>query len=64
MVVVCHGGVILTSLYHGLNAPDGSLDVDIDFTSITEWRREGVRWKLARLNDHAHLLGSDLLARV
>jgi probable phosphoglycerate mutase len=64
VLAVCHGGVIGGSLYYGLNAPDGSLSVDIDFTSITEWRRDERGWVLVRANDHAHLLGSDLLARV
>jgi probable phosphoglycerate mutase len=61
VVAVCHGGVIGASLYYGLGMPDGSLSVDIDFTSITEWRLEGGRLVLARLNDVAHLMGSDLL---
>jgi probable phosphoglycerate mutase len=64
VVAVCHGGVIGASLYYGLRAPDGSLSIDIDFTSITEWRRSDDGWVLVRCNDHAHLMGTDLLARV
>jgi len=62
VLAVCHGGVILSTLYQGLAAVDGSLFVDIDFTSITEWRRDAGRLVLVRCNDHAHLTESDLLA--
>ena len=64
VVAVCHGGLIGATLHQGLGVPDGSLAVDIDFTSITEWRVEGGRWVLVRCNDVAHLMGSDLLAAV
>jgi len=59
VLAVCHGGVIGASLYYAFGAPDGSLVVDIDYTSITEWRRavplygslrnveEQKRWHLA-----------------
>jgi len=63
VVAVCHGGVIGTSIYRAFGIPDGLIWADIDFTSITEWRREEERWRLVRFNDVAHLMGGDLLVR-
>ena len=61
VVAVCHGGVIYRSVYHGFNMADGSMLGDVDFTSITEWRRENDRWHLVRFNDVAHLMSAGLL---
>lgn len=61
VVAVCHGGIVLTSMYANLGLADGTFACDIDYTSITEWRREGDRWCLARFNDVAHLMSKDLL---
>jgi probable phosphoglycerate mutase len=61
VVAVCHGGIILTSLYLNLAITDGAVGADIDYTSITEWRRRDGRWWLARFNDVAHLMSDDLL---
>lgn len=61
VVAVCHGGVIGSSLSLGFGAALDFLPVDIDFTSITEWRRDNGSWHLARFNDVAHLRGTGLL---
>jgi hypothetical protein len=37
------------------------LRIEVDFTSITEWRVDAGAWTLARFNDVAHLMSSDLL---
>jgi probable phosphoglycerate mutase len=65
VLAVCHGGVIGTSFGEIFGIAGGERYwVDIDNTSITEWRRTDDRWHLVRFNDVAHLLGSDLLERV
>ncbi len=67
VVVVCHGGVIEGSFSAFGNQPlRRPFDVAVENTSITEWCRTdgppslggqvgGVRWKLVRFNDAAHL---------
>jgi probable phosphoglycerate mutase len=62
VVAVCHGGIIWATLYHLFGVPDGTISAEVEFTSITEWKRDGGRWHLVRFNDVAHLLGSELLA--
>ncbi len=66
VVVVCHGGVIESSLIALGNLPlRRSFDVAIGNTSLTEWAQpvgdaDGEpRWSLARFNDTAHLAGRD-----
>lgn len=65
VIAACHGGVIGVSFVGLLGIGAGSqTSIDVQFTSITEWRRDDDRWHLVRLNDYAHLMGSDLLAQV
>jgi 2,3-bisphosphoglycerate-dependent phosphoglycerate mutase len=59
VVAACHGGIVWASRQVLLTGDDR--DIPVDFTSITEWVREGDRWALVRLNDVAHLEGTDLL---
>jgi probable phosphoglycerate mutase len=61
VVAVCHGGIVLTSMYVNLGLADGTFTGDIDYTSITEWRVDAGVWTLVRFNDVAHLMSSDLL---
>jgi probable phosphoglycerate mutase len=61
VIAVSHGGFIFGSLYHGVGAPNGRWNVDVDFTSITEWRWADGNWRLSRFNDFAHLHGTELL---
>ena len=58
VVAACHGGIVWVSrqILLGLDS-----DQPVDFTSITEWRRDAGRWVLVRVNDVAHLEGTDLL---
>jgi probable phosphoglycerate mutase len=58
VVAVCHGGIVWQSCR--LLIDDG-MSVQADFTSITEWTLRDGGWKLVRLNDVAHLEGTDLL---
>ena len=56
VVVACHGGVINSSLVAlGFAKPQVRLDLRTLNSSITEWEREGDRWRLLRYNDSAHL---------
>jgi probable phosphoglycerate mutase len=65
VVAACHGGVVGVAFVGLLGIPvDNQTSIDVQFTSITEWRRDADRWHLVRLNDYAHLMGSDLLAQV
>lgn len=63
VLAVCHGGIVYMSLRVLLDIPyTNPLPADVDNTSITEWRLEGEEgWRLARFNDVAHLMGTDLL---
>jgi probable phosphoglycerate mutase len=56
VVVACHGGVVNSSLVAlGFANPRVRLDLRTINASITEWQREGDRWRLLRYNDSAHL---------
>jgi probable phosphoglycerate mutase len=58
VVIVCHAGVIESSLIAFLPvAPGrGRLGLPTEHTSLTEWERgEGRHWRLVRYNDAAHL---------
>ena len=60
VVVACHGGVVVGSVLALLGLPAQSwptADLAVTNTSITEWERQGGRWKLMRFNDAAHLAG-------
>lgn len=59
VVAACHGGIVWCSrrLLVGMDET-----MEVDFTSITELSYEGGEWTLVRLNDTAHLEGTDLLA--
>ena len=61
VVVVAHGGVIGASMIRFLDLPDNGRHVQLhaENASITEWLYTGVRWRLVRFNDSAHLLGPD-----
>jgi probable phosphoglycerate mutase len=62
VLAVCHGGVIIESIVRFFDVPNSRpLRLDVDFTSITEWRTENGDWWLARFNDVAHLLSSGFL---
>jgi len=57
IVIACHGGVIAASFQVLGNLPMWRpFEMQAENTSLTEWVRDGGRWKLARYNDHAHLL--------
>jgi len=60
VVAVCHGGVVWSSLYQLFGMAEGTISADVDYTSITEWRKDD-RWHLVRFNDVAHLMSSNLL---
>jgi probable phosphoglycerate mutase len=73
VVVACHGGVVLHSLFRWLKLnPVGNSDrawLDPTNSSLTEWRLAENPWRggglpvqLVRFNDHGHLRG-DLLPR-
>jgi probable phosphoglycerate mutase len=58
VVVACHGGVIEAALIALADLPMKlPFRVQIDNTSITEWRLVDERWTLVRFNDAAHLAG-------
>ena len=72
ILVVAHGGVIDSSVFHFFGL-DPRVQSPIDFettnTSITEWQRKAVnplddspvhRWRLVRYNDAAHLPAADV----
>jgi probable phosphoglycerate mutase len=58
VVAACHGGVVWASRSVLLDTAE---ELPVEFTSITEWSYEGGRWTLVRINDIAHLEGTDLL---
>jgi broad specificity phosphatase PhoE len=72
VVVACHGGVIVQAMVRFLAmAPEAEERAwfSPENASITEWRRAvnpyrggTLDWELVRFNDHAHLVGSSLLA--
>jgi probable phosphoglycerate mutase len=57
VVIVCHAGVIESSLLAFLPvAPGrGRLRLPTEHTSLTEWERAQGDWRLVRYNDAAHL---------
>ena len=57
VVVVCHAGVIESSLLAFLPvAPGrGRLRLPTEHTSLTEWELGDDGWRLVRYNDAAHL---------
>ncbi len=58
IVVVCHAGVVDVAMRTFLNLPlTGVFELSTANTSITEVLHTGVRWRLLRYNDHAHLEG-------
>ncbi|MGH2760500.1 MAG: histidine phosphatase family protein [Actinomycetota bacterium] len=59
VVAASHGGVVWASRSVLLSTAE---ELPVDFTSITEWTHEHGRWTLVRINDTAHLEGTDLLA--
>ncbi len=59
VVAACHGGIVWVSRSILLDTRE---EQPVEFTSITEWSYEEGRWTLARINDVAHLEGTDLLA--
>lgn len=58
IVAACHGGIVWASRSILL---DSAEELNVDFTSITEWNYSEGRWTLERVNDVAHLEGTDLL---
>ncbi len=65
VLAATHGGFIATSVINTFGiGTERPVWIDVDYTSITEWRRNDDRWTLVRVNDVAHLMGSDLLERV
>ena len=58
VVIAGHGGIIDGSLVAFLGVPSlgTSLDLYTSHASITEWEERSGRWRLARYNDHAHLV--------
>jgi 2,3-bisphosphoglycerate-dependent phosphoglycerate mutase len=63
-VVIAHGGVVMSSMIRFLELPDLGRHVQLhtENASITEWLYTGVRWRLMRFNDAAHLRGPDRTA--
>ena len=61
--VVCHGGVIMVNA--AVRWPNSQPDyaslpaVSPMNTSVSEWVVDGDAWRLARYNDHTHLVGLD-----
>ncbi len=57
LVIGCHGGVVMSSMFAALGVPIGDRKFlnGPENTSITEWHIEGDHWGLVRYNDHAHL---------
>lgn len=54
-LVVCHGGVIMSTAVTFLGLEPRWFFHDLANTSITEWVRRDGEWLLARFNDAAHL---------
>lgn len=63
VVAATHGGVVWAST-HLLLGTTTNAWIETEFTSITEWKLDESGWRLARVNDHAHLAGSGLLAEI
>jgi probable phosphoglycerate mutase len=62
VVAACHGGIVYMSLRVLFKIPpENPMPADVDNTSVTEWRLGEEGWNLARFNDVAHLMGTDLL---
>jgi broad specificity phosphatase PhoE len=59
VVIASHGGVVVASMIRFLNVPGDGTATTLypGNASITEWRHTGVRWRLVRYNDTAHLAG-------
>ena len=57
IVVVCHAGVIESTMLTFLPLAPGSgrLRLPTEHTSLTEWELDDGGWRLARYNDAAHL---------
>ncbi|MEY2477149.1 MAG: ribonuclease / adenosylcobalamin/alpha-ribazole phosphatase [Actinomycetota bacterium] len=57
VVIGCHGGVVMSSMFNALSVPIGDRKFlnGPENTSITEWQIDGDHWGLVRYNDHAHL---------
>lgn len=56
VLVVSHGGVILSAMLVLLGVPPAWVTTEITNTSLTEWvRDDSGRWLLGRFNDAAHL---------
>jgi probable phosphoglycerate mutase len=57
VVVVCHAGVIESTLLTFLPVAEGRgrLGLPTEHTSLTEWERGDGDWRLVRYNDSAHL---------
>ena len=59
VVLGCHGGVVISSMIHGLDLPvvpdRDTFRYGPENTSLTEWLFEDGVWRLIRYNDHAHL---------
>jgi probable phosphoglycerate mutase len=71
VVVACHGGVVVQSMFRWLGMRPGTGDrawINPQNTSLTEWRfavnpfsKGTLPLELVRFNDWAHLAGSDLV---
>jgi 2,3-bisphosphoglycerate-dependent phosphoglycerate mutase len=56
VVIVCHAGVIESTMLSFLPVPPGRrLGLPTEHTSLTEWEHDGDRFRLMRYNDAAHL---------
>ncbi len=59
VLAVTHGGVIRAMLFHAIGLGLGSFtSIMLDTASLTELRSTRSGWRLARLNDTAHLEGA------
>jgi len=66
VVVVAHGGIIDASLIRFLGLPEHGSTVRFhaEHTSLTEWQHTGMRWRLVRYNDDAHLAEPDVASEL
>lgn len=57
VVIAAHGGVVVASMIRLLQVPGHGTTTSLypGNASITEWRHTGLRWRLVRYNDTAHL---------
>jgi probable phosphoglycerate mutase len=64
-VIASHGGVVDASLIRLLRLPDHGTTTSLypENASLTEWRHTGLRWRLVRYNDTAHLTGLSSVQR-